>query len=262
MGYNRLENLYFRLSRIPLLRHIIRRLGTLYLYLNFSKAIEARLVFKLLDIRDGDKILDLACGYGQYSMKMKKLGCEVCSIDSSNEAITFAKDLSAEYDINLVVGNAENLPLKSEYFGKVAGICVLEHFKNDEKALLEMNRVLKFGGLLVLTVDSFTYKGISRDILQKHKTDSHVVNYYSVSSLAEKLFKAGFKLEKSKYFVNSGISSFFINTQIISKSRLLTALFPLSYGLSIISDYLFGRDDGGYFLAVKARKVQAIEEIR
>ena len=133
-------------------------------------------------------------------------------------------------------------------------------FNPIEKAIEEMNRVLKPGGILVLTVDSFTYKGIKKPFQEKHRTDCSVVNYYSVSQLTQKLEKYGLKVLKSKYFINSPISSFFFTLSIRMGLGcgyfFFKAIFPIAYSLSLFSDRFFGRENGGYLLAIKARKVE------
>ncbi len=225
-------------------------------YLNFVKAIEAKIIKRFLDLKKGEIVCDIACGSGQQSIVMAKQGCKVYGVDYNRKAIENAILFSRGYDCNFQVGNAEKLTYDSNMFDKVVSVCALEHFARDEKALAEMNRVLKPGGTLVLTVDSFTYSDIKKKIKKKHKTDSKVVNYYSSSELTKKLEKYGFDVLESNYFINSFMSSFFFNLGIrigVGYSFILT--YPISYSLSTISDSFFGREDEGYLLAIKAQKV-------
>lgn len=64
-----------------------------------------------------------------------------------NQKLTYSKMELLEYDVR-------NLPFESASFDYVYSISVIEHISNDEdtKALMEMWRVLKPGGSLVLTV--------------------------------------------------------------------------------------------------------------
>ncbi|MCX6113187.1 MAG: class I SAM-dependent methyltransferase [Proteobacteria bacterium] len=216
---------------------MIKESGNLYkflaqniLYLNFVKAREAKIIFKFLDLKKGEKVCDIACGSGQQSIKMEMRGCKVQGIDLSSRAIENAKLIAKGHDCTFQVGNAEKLPYASNIFDKVVSVCALEHFKNDEKALKEANRVLKSDGILVLTVDSFTYKGIKKDIQDKHKKDCYVNNYYSLTQLTEKLEKCGFEVEESKYFINSSLSSFFFDIGLKIRSVYIFALtFPIAY---------------------------------
>jgi len=229
-------------------------------YANFAKVIEARIVAKLLDVRAGEKVCDVACGSGHEAIRTAKSECSVCGVDMSGQAVQTAKLLTQGRNSSFVTGDAENLPWKSGIFDKTTCICALEHFKDDERALREMNRVLKLDGILVLTVDSFTYKGISTHLREVHKNWGKVVNYYTRSELKKKLDEAGFHLEESRYFVNSPVSSFFIKAAIRLRFGCPFLIsFPLTYPLTILSDRLWARKNEGYFLAVKAKKVKDIK---
>lgn len=226
-------------------------------YMYFAKAIEAKTILSFLELKKGEKICDIACGSGQQSIKMAKQGCAVYGIDLNARAIETAKSIAKGYDCDFQVGNAEKIPYDSNMFDKVVSVCSLEHFANDEKAIEEMNRVLKPGGILVLTVDSFTYNGIEKHLQEKHRTDCSVVNYYSVSQLTQKLEKYGFEVLKSKYFINSPISSFFFIIGLrFGVGYIFRAIFPIAYSLSLLSDYFFGHRNEGYLLAIKAQKVE------
>ncbi|MCL0056313.1 glycosyltransferase [Dehalococcoidia bacterium] len=241
---------------IKLAKILVRNAVYLLHYLNFIKTTEARIVSKFLQPKRGERILDIACGSGIQSMKMAKRGSKVYGIDMNERTIFVAKVITEGTGAIFQIGNAEALPYQSGVFDKIVCVCSLEHFKDDEKALAEMNRVLKIGGILVLTVDSFTYnRGIKNHLQATHAHNHHVVNYYSDSELTQKLRKAGFEVEETKYFISSPISAFLFNLGIrLSFGVLFPALFPIAYPLSVISDHFFGRKNEGYLLAMKARK--------
>jgi len=70
------------------LNHIIFKLiGTT----TFTRLIEWRFVFKLLNPQKGDKICDIACGGGTLSLKIAEKGCEVHGIDISEFMIKKSK---------------------------------------------------------------------------------------------------------------------------------------------------------------------------
>lgn len=243
--------IFNRCPRIYLMLHFVLH------YMYFAKAMEARIISRFLELKKGEKVCDIACGAGLQGIKMAKRGCEVYGIDLNAGAIETAKSIAKCYDCDFQVGNAEKIPYDSNMFDKVVSVCALEHFANDEKAIEEMNRVLKPDGILVLTVDSFTYKGIKKPFQEKHRTDCSVVNYYSVSQLTQKLEKYGFKVLKSKYFINSPISSFFFTIGLrFGVGYIFRAIFPIAYSLSLLSDYFFGHRKEGYLLAIKAQKVE------
>lgn len=227
----------------------------LQLMRSFNKVIEARIVWEFLGLKRGEVVCDVACGSGLHSIEMARRGCQVYGVDISEASIEMAKSLAKGCNCHFQVGDAENLPFESGMFDKVVSVCALEHFDDDEKALAEMSRVLKDDGILVLTVDSFTYEGIKRSLQRKHKNDHHVVNYYSANSIKQKLERHGFIVEKSKYFINSAVSAFFFNLGIRLRFQFLYGLtFPIAYPLSIVSDQFWSRQNEGYLLALRGRR--------
>lgn len=100
-------------------------------------------------IPKGSKILDLGCGSGQSSYMIKKLGYKVVGYDISEKFLSFSKDKTCT-DLNYVVGDATNIKFKNEQFDAVVCKSVIEHLYDVNKALKEMDRVLKKGGLLMI----------------------------------------------------------------------------------------------------------------
>ncbi|MDO8264838.1 MAG: methyltransferase domain-containing protein [Candidatus Parcubacteria bacterium] len=104
----------------------------------------------------GDKVLDLGCGNGrQYQFIMETEG-EYFGVDNSEKLIEICKKKYPEGKFQ--TANALNLPYPDNYFDKVYSIAVLHHMPSDEfrfRFLQEANRVLKPGGLLIMTVWKF-----------------------------------------------------------------------------------------------------------
>jgi len=55
-------------------------------------------------------------------------------------------------DVNLVVEDTSNLPYKDESFDTVTIIAALNHIPNREDVLREANRLLRKGGIIVITM--------------------------------------------------------------------------------------------------------------
>lgn len=223
-----------------------------------------------IDPKEDERILDIACGVGVFSLKIAERGCEVHAIDISEEWIKHSKRLSERERIacEFVVGSAEDLPYPNNYFDKVVCSSSLEHFKDDIKALKEMNRVLKVNGKLVLTTDSFTYP-ISEGLKEWHSKMYHVVNYYTHEKLKERFEIAGFTMTQSKYLLNSRITSFFFNYLILKDHFILKArlhgilgmmIHLIAYPLCLLSDNLFGVRDKGYTLIAEGKKINSSKE--
>jgi ubiquinone/menaquinone biosynthesis C-methylase UbiE len=225
--------------------------------LNFIRQIEWRIMLEWLDPKEGEKILDIACGGGALSLKIAESGCEVHGIDISEKGINGAKRLSEREKIacEFEVGSAENLPYPDGYFDKVVCSSSLEHFKDDIKALKEMHRVLKPNGSVVLTTDSFAYP-ISDELKEKHREIAYVVNYYTPEKLKERFEISGFVMNRSKYLLNSRITSFFvkIGIKIECSGKLWMSVSFIAYTLCLVSDRLFGDENKGYTLIAEGWK--------
>jgi ubiquinone/menaquinone biosynthesis C-methylase UbiE len=121
---------------------------------SLSDRLEKELVFSLIGIKHGDAVLDVGCGTGNYTIELAKLGADVIGIDSSEEMLDRArvKAQKADGKASFQVADAMNLPFPDSSFDAVLSNGLLCFLKEPEKALLEMHRVLKPGGRLVVGV--------------------------------------------------------------------------------------------------------------
>ena len=104
-------------------------------------------------IQDGDKVLDAGCGNGRLLELLKDKKIDYLGVDISDKLIELAKKKYPQN--NFLIADTLNLPFPDNNFDKVFSVAVLHtipSFEFREKALLELRRVLKPGGLLLLTV--------------------------------------------------------------------------------------------------------------
>jgi hypothetical protein len=117
-----------------------------------------------------------------------------------------------------------------------------------------MKRILKKGEEVYLTVDSLSCKGIDLKYKKFHAKKYKVFNFYTRDKLKRRLYINGFELEKSRYILNSLVSTLFLKIHSkIGLSGVSLLLFFISYPLTIISDKFFGNSNEGCILIVKAR---------
>ena len=103
-------------------------------------------------VRPGDKVLDLGCGNGRFFEILKDKGVDYIGVDFSERLIEIAKKRYPQ--VKFQVADALNLPFPNNFFDKVYAIAVLHHIPSKEfrqRFLEEAKRVLKPGGLLILT---------------------------------------------------------------------------------------------------------------
>ena len=119
---------------------------------------EASFLFEKF-ITEGEKVLDLGCGYGRYFELIKERGADYFGVDNSQKMIEIAKERYPQAKFQ--VADALNLPFPDKLFDKVYSIAVLHHIPSEEfrlKFSKEAKRVLKQDGLLILTVWKFKTK--------------------------------------------------------------------------------------------------------
>ncbi|MBS3152876.1 methyltransferase domain-containing protein [Candidatus Woesearchaeota archaeon] len=112
-------------------------------------------VFKLLNIKGNEKILDVGCGNGDFLAYIEDKGCsgEMIGVDISKGMIEEAKKLNIDKPISFITANAEDLPFINECFDIVVCKHILYHLNSIEKGINEIYRVLKNGGYLCVTLN-------------------------------------------------------------------------------------------------------------
>jgi ubiquinone/menaquinone biosynthesis C-methylase UbiE len=158
-----------------------------------------------------DRILDIGCGCYPYFLINNSFS-EKYGIDPSLSI------LEEDDSVKLMKMNIEKqkLPFKNDFFDAVTMLAVFEHINNDklDPVLKEIKRVLKKGGLFVLTTPApwadwllhFTSKIglISKDEIEDHK---HNHSDKKISAILE---RSGFKKEKIRNgFFEMGLNMWF-----------------------------------------------------
>ena len=113
---------------------------------------------KLLDlskIKNGDSVLDLACGTGLVTKKLiKKVGKngQVYAIDSSESAIKIAKRWTGtSKNLHFIRADAEKIQFKTK-FDAITCQYALFFFPNEQEVLKKMKKLLKDDGRITLAV--------------------------------------------------------------------------------------------------------------
>ncbi|HIH23864.1 TPA: class I SAM-dependent methyltransferase [Candidatus Woesearchaeota archaeon] len=107
----------------------------------------------LLKKRKATRVLDLGCGSGRNLFFLDKLGFDVAGIDIAPAGIKTIKDRIKGVDAK--VGDIyTRLPYPDASFDAVISVQVLQHntAPNIKRAIAEIRRILKPGGILFLTV--------------------------------------------------------------------------------------------------------------
>ena len=117
-----------------------------------------RILFPLLDQalhkRPRGRALEAGCGVGFFAREFqKRYGWPVVPLDLSHQGLAYARAFGLE---RLVQGDVSRLPFPDASFDMVLSLDVIVHFPRGEEQvpMLEMARVLRPGGLLVIRVSA------------------------------------------------------------------------------------------------------------
>ncbi|MBI5306461.1 class I SAM-dependent methyltransferase [Candidatus Wolfebacteria bacterium] len=107
---------------------------------------------RLLDIKKGETIFDLACGQGFFTREFFKKGARVIGADISKELIAIAEKNSPK-GIKFAVAPADNLNfLSAKSVDKITAIMALQNIEDVAGVFKECYRVLKPGGKLFMVM--------------------------------------------------------------------------------------------------------------
>ena len=162
----------------------------------------------------GKRILEVGTGYGYYAERINNydLYCatDVDEIFLRNVAGRLQKKpnmIFARYDAE----EDTTCELRSHNFDTIICMGVIEHIKNDQKALANMGQLLVPGGRLIIFTPALP--GLYGE------SDSSIGHYrrYGKRELEQKLIGAGFRVEKNMYHNFVGIFAWFLNSRILRK---------------------------------------------
>jgi demethylmenaquinone methyltransferase / 2-methoxy-6-polyprenyl-1,4-benzoquinol methylase len=110
---------------------------------------------KMLKVYKPKTILDIATGTGDFALEAVSIQPEsIVGIDLSEGMLSKGrvkiKEKKLEKIISLQKGDSENLPFEAGAFDAITVAFGVRNFENLQKGLLEMSRVLKPGGVLMV----------------------------------------------------------------------------------------------------------------
>jgi len=117
-----------------------------YLFEPYSRPAN-EVIFDQLDVGEGTRLLDIACGSGLAAQIAARRGAAVTGIDASDALVTIARARTVGGDFR--VGDMFALPFPDASFDRITSFNGI--WRGCEAALLEAARVLVPGGLLGLT---------------------------------------------------------------------------------------------------------------
>jgi SAM-dependent methyltransferase len=102
---------------------------------------------RLSGLLPGARVVDLGCGSGVFTELLRRRGYSAVGVDISPKLVTLGR---ARYPgLELLEGDAENLPFPSGSLDGVLLSGLVHHFPDPRRLAAEVNRILKPGGRFV-----------------------------------------------------------------------------------------------------------------
>lgn len=123
----------------------------------------------------GKDVLEIGCGSGYGSKYLAENGVKkITGYDVDTQAINFAVKNSSHDNINFLKGDVQTLRLKDRY-DVVLSFEVIEHLKRPEKLLELSKKVLRKGGIFILSTPNKSYSILDHG---KPSNPYHIYEYY------------------------------------------------------------------------------------
>ncbi len=136
------------------------------------------------------RILDMGCGTGTMLKYLSRYG-QAEGIDADEDAVSFCHERGIT-QVQQV--SSFPLPFEDDTFDLVTALDVIEHIEDDLGTLRELKRVLRPGGMLLVSVPAYRFLWGAQDEISNHK------RRYVAPDMRARLLDAGFKVRRLSYF--------------------------------------------------------------
>lgn len=126
------------------------------------------------EIIKGKNVLDIASGEGYGSHLMSRFARNVSGVDIDNESVELAAKKYKSHNLNYKQGSATQIPFDDNTFDVVVSFETIEHIAEHNQMIIEIKRVLKKDGVLIIsTPDKMYYSDV-----RKFNNHFHVKELY------------------------------------------------------------------------------------
>lgn len=175
----------------------------------FLNTFEQNRLVPLVGDLKGKMILDVGAGTGRLAAHFANLGAQVTALDVSPNMLDAIKRKNRK--VVTVVGDAEDLVFPDNCFNVVVAAFLIVHLGDPRRFFDEAYRVLKDGGLLVVT-------NINQKDPPEIKTDQGMIviesHYHRPERVREELEELAFAIEHEIFIKEKGV---WINQIIVAR---------------------------------------------
>jgi SAM-dependent methyltransferase len=141
------------------------------------------------------RVLDAGCGTGgMLELFARWPDAEATGVDLSADALRFSHGRGHR---RLVGADLMLLPFRTASFDVVSALDVIEHVPDDGRAVQEISRVLRPGGILVASVPAYQF------LWGPHDEALHHHRRYTSGQFRRVLEQSGLRVEKQTYLLSA-----------------------------------------------------------
>src|SRR5438128_7246730 len=137
---------------------------------------------RLMDLRPGERVVVLGCGSGWVTRLLARLVSDgpegfgqVVGLDISDEMVRQAREVSKDFENILYVwGSAQQIPWEENFFDKVLSVESFYYYPDQDRALMELFRVMAPRGRLFILINLYKDNQYSLQWVDKLKVPVHV----------------------------------------------------------------------------------------
>lgn len=164
--------------------------------------------FQKFPISAGERFLDLGCGAGRHAFEAYRRGAHVVAADLNTGELGPVRGMFAAMRAEgqappaasaiAVTADATNLPFPDDSFDKIIAAEILEHVPRDQRAIGEIARVLRPGGIAAVTVPAWLPERVCWALsAEYHEVPGGHVRIFTRGELSAKLTAAGLSVTGS-----------------------------------------------------------------
>lgn len=196
-------------------------------------------------VKKSDNILEIGFGEGYGTHLIAKNVQSIIGLDVNKKTVNYANKKYGAANCTFRQYEGNKLPFENNCFDKVITYQVIEHIEDDEQFLLEIQRVTKNGGKVLLTTPNRIYR---LDSGQEPWNPFHVREYSSeqLETLMNKIFS-----EVNIYGINAESDVRQIELERVKRGINIKKLIPKSLKKLIYGNFIQKYDTDSFFLDKK-----------
>jgi SAM-dependent methyltransferase len=166
--------------------------------------------FRKFPIYPGERVLDIGCGAGRHAFELYRRGAHVVAADLDQDelgpvngmfaAMRAGEDIPPRAGARAVSADTTSMPFGDESFDKVIASEILEHVPDDRRAMAEIARILRPGGVAAVTVPSWLPERVCWALSEEyHSNPGGHIRIFTRNELAGKLAASGLTVTGSHH---------------------------------------------------------------